>query len=298
MAIIFGIVYALPWFIVYFGTWELPYEIRKRESSALAVFSQFAAIWKNRSFRTQVGMYITAYTASDILMALFVYFLTYYLKKPNLYAVAMGSLMVVQILMMSVYTMISNRRGKGFAYVLGLSLYAVGLLTAFFALNPDSSTLTVALSCALIGTGTSAAALIPWAILPSVIDIDQLITGKKRSGVYSGAMTLIRKMVQGLIAMPLIGFILTRIGFVSNQAQSLATQQGLRYFFLLGPLVMILLGILIGLRFRITPERHQVVVKEIRRLEEGGPRESVSSETKEVCELLTGLPYEELYWGQ
>ncbi len=295
MAIIFGVLYALPWLLVYFGTWELPYEKRERESSALAIFSQFATILKNSSFRVHVGMYIAAYTASDILMALFVYFLTYYLQKPELYPVAMGSLMIVQIAMMPVYTMISNKRGKGVAFVIGMTLFALGLMSSFLFLSPSSSTVVIALVCALIGTGTSAAILIPWAILPSVIDVDQLITGKKRSGIYSGAMTLIRKMVQGLIAMPLIGFVLTQIGFVSNEVQSVETLEALRLFFLLGPITLVIIGVFLGLQFKITPKRHAVIVQEMRRLDDGGSRDEVDAEVRKTCEMLTGFPYEELY---
>lgn len=240
-------------------------------------------------------MYVAAYTASDILMALFAYFITYYLNRPQLYPVAMGSLMVVQIAMMPVYTMIGNRRGKGTAYVIGLSLYAIGLIASYFLLDAGSSVLEIALVCAFIGTGTSAGVLIPWAILPSVIDVDELITGKKRSGVYSGAMTLIRKMVQGLIAMPIIGFVLTRIGFVSNGVQSAETLEGLHLFFLLGPLVMIIFGLVLGSRFRITPERHAVISEEIRRRKDGGSAEAVSADVLKVCEQLTGMEYADLF---
>ncbi len=298
MAIIFGILYSIPWVLVYLGTWELPYAGGVQRSSGTAIFRQFASIMRNRSFRIHVSIYISAYTASDILMALFVYFLTYYLQRPELYAVAMGSLLVVQIAMMPVYTMISNRRGKGFAYVVGMVMCSIGLSASFLFLSPVSSTITIAVVCALIGSGTSAGILIPWAILPSVIDVDELITGRKRSGIYAGAMTLIRKMIQGLIVMPLIGFVLTRIGFVSNQVQSLQTQEALRLFFLLGPIVLIILGIISGLRFRITPQRHAQIIGEMKRLEAGGSREDVDPEVRKTCELLTGIGYERLYLRQ
>ncbi|MCF7933321.1 MAG: glycoside-pentoside-hexuronide (GPH):cation symporter [Spirochaetia bacterium] len=295
MAVIFGLLYAAPWIVVYSGTWEMPYTRRRRESSSLEVFRQFSTVIKNSSFRIHVGMYIAAYSASDILMALFVYFITYYLQRQNLYPVAMGSLMIVQIAMMPVYTMISNTHGKGTAYVAGLTLYAVSLITAFFVLTPESSVVTIALVCAFIGTGTSAGVLIPWAILPSVIDVDELITGKKRSGVYSGAMTLIRKMVQGLIAMPLIGFMLTSIQFVPGQEQSPEVLEGLHLFFLLGPLTLVLIGIFLGLKFRITPSRHSLIINEIERLKQGGSKDEVTSEVRTACELLTGVSYKELY---
>ena len=50
-----------------------------------------------------------------------------------------------------------------------------------------------------------------------------------------------------------------------------------------------------SLKFKITPQSHSLLRKEIERLEDGGKREHSDAETRRVCELITGLPYEELY---
>jgi oligogalacturonide transporter len=111
MALVFAVAYSLPWFLVFAGTWELTGERRPEERrTALEVFRRFGSIFRNRSFRVHIGMYIFAYSALDMLMALFVYFLNYYLGRPELYPVAMGSLLVTQLAAMPVYVRISNRR--------------------------------------------------------------------------------------------------------------------------------------------------------------------------------------------
>ncbi|MFP4362911.1 MAG: MFS transporter, partial [Spirochaetia bacterium] len=161
-------------------------------------------------------------------------------------------------------------------------------------LTSQTPTLLIALNCALIGAGVSAGVMIPWAILPSITDVDELISGRKRAGIYSGAMTLVRKFVQGLIAMPAIGIVLNLIGFVSNQQQSQATLFGMRIFFMAGPIVLIFLGILIATLFRITPHSHKVLREEINRLKQGGSKEEADQETIHICEKLTGIAYNDL----
>ena len=289
MGIAFGVFFALPWVFVYLGTWEN--EARRVEEEEVNIFRDFATIFRNRTFRVQFFMYVLAYTAMDVLMALFTYYLTYYLGRPKLYSVAMGSLMVVQIAMMPLYTMLANRKGKALAYRIGLAIWALAMgCTAL--LRPDAPVASIVLVCAFMGMGTSAGVLIPYMILPYVIDVDELMTGRQRSGVYAGAMTLLRKIVQGLIALPAIGFMLEAIGFVSNQAQAPATLSKFFAFFITVPAALLLLGIAASLWFRVTPRTHAVLEAELVRLRAGGSPAEVTPETKAVCELLSGHPYE------
>jgi len=295
MGCIFAIFFAVPWIIVYMGTWELPYEQVKRNGESLAdVFREFGTIFKNSSFRAHMAIYISAYTALDITMAMFMYFLTYYLGQPELFPLAMGTQILVQMAMFPAYTYISNRKGMGFAFRMGLFFWALGMLSQFI-IEPGGPAMTLALVAALIGFGNSAGCMIPFAILPSIIDVDELMTGKSRAGVYSGAMTLMRKMIQGIIAMPLIGYGLEMIGFVSNQQQTAETLSSLRLFYILGPTAMVVIGVLVSLWFKITPQNHQVIREEIARLKGGGEKSSVTPQTREVCESLTGQSYDTLY---
>ena len=129
-----------------------------------------------------------------------------------------------------------------------------------------------------------------------------MFSGEMRSGTYSGAMTLIRKMVNGAIAIPMIGVVLQIIGFQSakpgskevivNSPEVLAN---LKLLFMVGPIVLIIFGIIVAARFKITPHTHAVLTTELDRLKKGGSKADVTPETKKVCEELTGQPYEKLY---
>jgi len=310
MAIVFGIFYAIPWILVFIGTWETDANNAVQETKSLKqIFSEFLTLRKNKTFIYHILMYLFAYTAMDALMNLFKFYLELNLQKGHLFSIAMGSLMGTQILMMSVYVFISNKMGKGFSYRMGFILWTLGMIASYF-LSADTPTILLVLNCVLLGTGLSAAVMIPWAILPSVIDVDELITTKQRSGTYSGSMTLVRKIAQG-ITIAAIGSILSLIGFISPkteivngmpkkiaQMQTPETLANLKILFFAAPVVFIIIGFIISFKFKITPKTHKILTDEIARLKAGGNKADVTSETKAVCEELTGMKYEELYKKQ
>ena len=293
MSVVFGILFALPWLITFFGTWEKDQVATQTVSRNF--YREFLTIFRNKSFRIHILMYVFAYSAMDLLMALFTYYLTYYLRRPGLYSVAMGTLMVVQLAMIMVYVRIANRKGKRFAYRMGMLIWLAGMLCTI-ALSPSSPVWMVALVCAVIGSGTSAAVFIPYAILPNVIDVDELMTANQRSGVYSGAMTLTRKLIQGALVMPLIGLFLQMVGFVSNTEQTTQVLSRFFIFFIGGPALLIIAGVFSAAWFELNPRNSEIIAEELIRLRAGGKLKEGTSEVKTICEKVTGVTIEECNW--
>lgn len=293
MSVVFGIFFALPWVFTYFGTWENKQAVQ--QSIPKNFMKEFLTIFRNRSFRIHILMYVFAYSAMDLLMALFTYYLTYYLRRPTLYSVAMGTLMVVQLAMIMVYVRIANSKGKRFAYRMGLLIWLTGMFCTLL-LSSTSPVWLVALVCAVIGLGTSAAVFIPYAILPNVIDVDELMTGSQRSGVYSGAMTLTRKLVQGALVMPMIGMFLEMVGFMSNTEQTNQVLSRFFLFFIGGPALLIIAGIVAATWFELSPKNSEVVALELVRLRSGGNLQDASAEVKAICEKVSGRKHELCNW--
>jgi oligogalacturonide transporter len=169
-------------------------------------------------------------------------------------------------------------------------------IVLFSLLTQDSSIFLIYLAAFFLGSGHSGAVMIPWNVLPFVSDVDEMITMKRREGVYAGLMSFIRKSSQAL-AIFLVGLALNGIGYVPNAEQSLATLQGLQKLFMIVPPVLILLGILSTLAFKISPKNHKILLEEIARRKNGGKAEHVTPETRKVCESLTGFKYEKLWGG-
>jgi len=287
MSIIFAILYALPWIIVFKGTWELPY--KNLNKSKRLNLNSFKTVFVNKSFRIHIGMYLSAYVAMDFLMALFIYFLNYYLQKENLFPYTMLALLLSQIIMLPIYMKISNKYGKGKAYRIGLSIWGSAMIFSFL-LSPSSSILSIIIISIFMGIGLSAGVMVPWAVLPSIADIDELISKEKRTGIYSGLMTLIRKLAQA-IALWITGLLLSLIHYIPNQTQSTDTLFKLRLIFILIPLSLIIIGLFFASKFKITPEKHKILIQEINRIKAGGKKKDVKDKVRIICEELTGLPY-------
>lgn len=117
------------------------------------------------------------------------------------------------LLMLSVWSGISRRLGKRTAYMMGISLWVIAQAGLFF-LQPGQSGLLYALGV-LAGFGVSTAYLIPWSMLPDVIDLDELRTGKRREGVFYAFMIMLQKagIALGLF---LVGVALSWAGYIES----------------------------------------------------------------------------------
>jgi len=225
----------------------------------------------------------------DFLMALFIYYLTYYIQKPDIFPFCMLAILLSQIVMLPVYMKISNTKGKGLAYSIGLSIWGIGMFSLLF-LSASTPLYLILLICIVIGSGLSAGVMIPWAILPTISDIDQVINIKRRTGIYSGLMTFIRKIAQA-IALWLVGIILSLINYVPNKPQSPQTLFYLKYLFVFVPIILIIAGIFFSYKYKVTPQKQKILIEEINRIKSGGKKEEAAPEVKKVCEELTGIKY-------
>ncbi|MBN2875663.1 MAG: MFS transporter [Spirochaetales bacterium] len=214
MGLVFGALFAAPWIVVYLGTWESEADKSSSTSTARDGFVRnFASIFRNRSFRIHIAMYIFAYATMDVLMGWLKFYLADYLGKPGFLMVAMAAILIPQIAALPVYIAIANKKGHAFAYRVGLSIMLVAMAAMYFH-TPTTPTVLLVLNCVLAGIGQSAAVLVPFQLLPFVVDVDELLTGQKRAGTYTGAMTLIRKLIQGALVLPLLGAVLAAIGYL------------------------------------------------------------------------------------
>ncbi len=285
MGIVFSIIFTLPWIIVFWGTQEVAGAQTKKHHLG-DFFRAFGSVFRNRAFRIHLGMYLCAYAAMDLVMATLRYFMKYSLNREDLLTPALATLLIAQILMLPVYVRLANSKGKGFTYVLGLSIWALAILPTGFLPRDVSPNLLLPL-CALIGVGLSAGVMIPWAILPQVGDVDELMTGEKRIGIYSGVMTFVRKLVQA-IAIYALSLALEVIGYIPGAEQSESTIFFLRALYIIGPATVLAAGIYFGWRYPITPRVHTLLAGELARRRAGGTPESMPDDAKKAYQACAG----------
>lgn len=86
----------------------------------------------------------------------------------------------------------SRRIGRKRVYFIGIPFWIVVQIALFFV-QPGQTTLVLVLAI-LAGIGVSLAFLIPWSLLPDVIDDDELKTGQRREGVFYGFFVFLQKL--------------------------------------------------------------------------------------------------------
>lgn len=293
MAIIFSTIFSLIWLVVLKGTKAWKNDGPAPGSEKLNLFKSARTVFRNKSFRAQIGMFLCSMAAIDFLSTLFIYYLTYCLGRAGEYSAVMGVLLVARVLFLPVHMRISGKREKKTPFTIGMAVWGVAMVLAFLTTYIHASVLIyiVALLC---GFGTAAAYLVSWSIIPELIDVDEMISTKKRHGTYYGMVEFLRQLAFAITVF-IIGLILEWTGYIPGVEQNALTKDVISILFILAPIILIGFSIFFGARYKVTEKKYKVLTDEINRRKAGEPAESVSSEAKAVCEELSGLPYKSLW---
>jgi len=199
---IFGALGALPLLLIGLFVRE---KFTAERQEALPFRQTLRVAWENIPFRYAAGIYMFNWSAVDMIIIAFPYFLLYWVARGNLLAkitifgidfalesAFFGILMLVCVLFVPFWLWLSRTRNKREAYILGMFLWIIvqGLI---FTIQPGNTNYLL-LIAALAGIGVSAAYILPDSILPDVIEWDELRTRRRQEGVYYGIRTLIRKL--------------------------------------------------------------------------------------------------------
>jgi GPH family glycoside/pentoside/hexuronide:cation symporter len=98
--------------------------------------------------------------------------------------------------MLFVWSAISRRYGKQAVYFMGMSVWMIAQSGLFFV-QPGQVVLMYVLAV-LAGFGVSTAYLVPWSMLPDVIELDELNTGQRREGIFYSFIVFVQKICLGI----------------------------------------------------------------------------------------------------
>lgn len=220
----------------------------------------------NRPFWMIMGLYLLSWTTASIMSAVLIYFANYYLRIPDqanyLILIVEGS----AILFIPFWVWVARRLDKRRAYIIG-SLTWVVVLLAISAIMPEQVTLAYILA-ALSGSGIATAYVLPWAMIPDVIEIDQAKTGERREGSYYAFASFFQKLATGAAVWGM-GQALAFAKYVNPTTgealpvQPPAALNAIRIFMGPVPAILLLLSLLFAWRYNVTRESHQALVKEL-----------------------------------
>ncbi len=217
---------------------------------------QFQVVASNRPFLFVVGIYLFSWLALQITAAVIPFYAKFWMGvDENLVALIVQGTAIV---MMFVCAALSKRIGKKNLYFLGSGVWILVQIALFF-LQPGQTTILYGL-CILASFGVATAYVVPWSILPDVIELDELNTGCRREGTFYAFMTLLQKI--GLaVGIFLVGAALEASGFVKDAAQQPESAlNAIRFFMGPVPLVLVICGVVLIYFYPITREAHAEIM--------------------------------------
>jgi GPH family glycoside/pentoside/hexuronide:cation symporter len=264
--LIWAFVSTVPCFIVFFFTHERPESMEQRPDESVPLLQQVKIAFANRPYRFVIGLYLTSWLTLQLVSAVLVYYLTYYLGVPDMIPMTLLAIQGTSFLFLFIWSAVSRRTDKRVAYLLGASLWLVVQIALFFV-TPEHSAWVIPLAM-LAGAGVSVAYLVPWAMMPDVIELDELKTGQRREGIFYGFMVLLQKIGIAL-AIFFVGQALSMFGYITPSdavpvpVQPDSALAAIRWF--VGPVPAVILGISLALAYfyPITRARHRAMLDEL-----------------------------------
>lgn len=217
---------------------------------------------RNRPFQYVIGIYFCSWLAVQMTASIIPYFVINYMQLSDAqFTQVMIAVQGTALGMLFVWERVSRRYGKKAVYFMGNGFWVIAQFGLFF-LRPDQVGLMYVLAI-MAGFGVSVAYLVPWSMVPDVIEWDELETGQRREGVFYAFMVLLQKF--GLAAgLFLLGQGLALAGFKEKTGCVMPTQpasaiDAIR--FAIGPIptVILCVGLVLAYCYPITREKHQAM---------------------------------------
>jgi len=256
---IFGLVIIISCLWCFFGTRKAPSLPPHKEMPPIKEQIKIAA--RNYPFVVLMTSYFLQALAIGVMMAGFVYYVKYAMTLPETAMnIAFPIFMVTGVIFIPVWLAVGKKLGKIRSYYIGLAIFTLSMGSLFFT---SSSQLMIFYAQIFIaGIGFSSFQLFPFSMLPDTVEYDQLQSGMRREGIFSGMWSAGQKIAYS-VGPPIVGFALALSGFVVDGVQPESVATGVRIVFCLFPAAMILLSFLPFSKYKMTEEEFEKVKAKI-----------------------------------
>ena len=229
---------------------------------------QLKIAFNNRAFLYVVGIYLCSWLGVQLTASILIYYVVSWMGMDEtsvpIVAIAVQG---TALIMLFFWKFVSDKLGKKAVYYMGTILWIIAQ-AALFLIQPGQTTLLY-IGAVMAGFGVSVAYLIPWSMIPDVIDLDELNTGRRNEGIFYSFMVLLQKL--GLaIALFLVGQALELSGFISNlpgepiPVQPESALLTIRIAIAPLPTVFLIIGLVLTYFYPITKEVHADIRRQLK----------------------------------
>ncbi|MER7797536.1 MFS transporter [Microbacterium sp. NPDC096154] len=310
--------------IAYFTTWErkltpeflAELEAQPRQSvwkNLADTVIQAGSTFKNLSFVKHLVIYLCSFTAKDIFSSALTFFVVYSIANSETFGLTLQSLAIVGLPVTIAAGFLMVKKGPRFLYATSYTTIIAALLSlgAIYLFKPESAIALLIIVGIAYQAGRALLEFTPWNVYPFIPDVDYLMTGQHRAGVYAAVMTFGRKST-GAIGSLIVGALIDASGFLKpgteggtpvdpscTDACVLVQPEGvdaaIAAITVFLPLALILAAFVMSRLFRLDKATHAVLLTEIDRLENGGAKADADPEVRTTMEKLAGHRYDKLW---
>jgi GPH family glycoside/pentoside/hexuronide:cation symporter len=268
-AAFWAILCTIPTLVVFFAIRERP-ESMESTGSALqtSILVQMRVALANRPYRFVIAIYLCSWLALQLTATVMAYYMTYYMQRRDLLPVVLVSIQLSSFVFIFVWSALSHKLDKRLVYLIGASIWLLVQMLLFF-LTPSQIGLMIPLAI-LSGVGVSTAYLVPWSMLPDVIEIDEWETGERREGIFYGLMVFLQKTGIAL-AIWLVGVMLAFAGYITpSEAVPVPVQPEtaiftMRMFIGPAPALILACSLVIAFFYPLSRRRHAEMLAALER---------------------------------
>ena len=268
LGIVCAIIAVLPIYWCFFGTRDraVSNNTKKEEynNTNLSIVEQIRIAFSNRPFLFVIGIYLCSWLGVQLTASILPYFVIYWMQLPEgTFPQVAIAVQGTALIMLFVWSFVSKKVGKKAVYFMGICLWIIAQGGLFFT-QPGQVGLMYFLAV-IAGFGVSTAYLVPWSMIPDVIDLDELNTGQRREGIFYSFMVFLQKL--GLaIGLFLVGVALDIAGFIETipgetpPIQPESALIAIRAAIAPLPTIFLMLGLLLTYLYPITREIHNEIL--------------------------------------
>ena len=248
--------------------WRIREPTHVRVPDPMDPIRAFQAVFQNQPFRILSVSYFLAFTGLEFVVVSFVWYLQFVLQAPSgMEDNLAGLLLFGAFATMPLTNLLITRFGKrnsyllvGAAWILSIPIAAIFPTGGFRAFLPY---------CLWLGFIYGVGITVPGAMLPDVMEYDELQTGARREGIFTAYMTFFRKLGSGL-AVFVVNFILARAGLIEGTAGTSIVQPqsvvvALRFIIGILPTLMVAASLLVIRHYPITRAYHEELKAKLQR---------------------------------
>jgi Na+/melibiose symporter-like transporter len=248
----------LPWLAVHRVSFE---PSRPPEGPEESFFEGMLGLFRHRAYRLLVACYVLARMAVDLIGAMFLYYFTYWIGRPDDFGPTLFLFLIVVVTSLPLWLRFARRLDKRIIFSIGAAWWILAQIPMFLA-TPEWPRWSIFAVAGFAAVGYAVADLMPWAMLGETIDEGELESGRRRDGLYTGAFTFIRKIAGGTGVL-LSGFALSASGFEPGQVQEPGAVLAIRLLTAAAPAALLAAAILFALRYPLSRTRHDEIRSEL-----------------------------------